>query len=89
MSGMTADRKSADNSTYVVDKDIVDRGEATIVCQVVLDVLRHRLSVVLIDAYSDYRDEPPPQVAHLGQSTWSWSLTRTDRSPRCTIADTP
>ena len=61
---MTADRKSGGGDwTYVVGKDIVDRGEATFVCQAVLDVLRPRLTKVWIDAYSDYRDELPPVVA--------------------------
>ena len=46
--------------TYVVGKHIVDRGEATLACQAVLDVLRHRVVRVWIDAYSDYADELPP-----------------------------
>lgn len=60
---MTADRKSGRDMTYVVDKDIVDRGEATLACQAVLGVLRHRLTKVRIDAYSDAGDELPPAVA--------------------------
>ena len=64
MSVMRADHKSgAVDWTYVVDKDIVDRGEATFTCQAVLDVLRHRLTRVWIDAYSDYTDELPATVA--------------------------
>jgi hypothetical protein len=62
MSVMTADHNGG-NWTYVVDKDIVDRGEATFVCQAVLEVLRPRLTKVWIDAYSDYSDELPPVVA--------------------------
>jgi hypothetical protein len=64
MSLMTADQNSGSADwTYVVDKDIVDRAEATLACQTVLDVLRPRLLRVWIDAYSDYRDELPPEVA--------------------------
>jgi len=64
MSLMTTDQNSRTADwTYVVDKDIVDRAEATLACQTVLDVLRHRLTKVRIDAYSDYRDELPPEVA--------------------------
>jgi hypothetical protein len=49
---MTEDHKSGGGDwTYGVDKDIVDRGEATFVCQAVLDVLRPRLTKVWIDAY--------------------------------------
>jgi hypothetical protein len=61
---MTADQKGGSADwTYVVDKDIVDRAEATLACQTVLDVLRPRLTNVRIDAYSDFRDELPPEVA--------------------------
>lgn len=63
MSVMTADQKGGGGDrTYVVGKDIVDRGEATLACQAVLDVLRHRVMRVWIDAYSDYADELPPVV---------------------------
>jgi len=52
-----SDRKSGSgDSTYVVDKDIVDRGGATCACQAVLDVLRARLTQIWIDAYVDNRD---------------------------------
>jgi len=63
MSLMTADQSGSEDWTYVVDKHIVDRAEATLACQTVLDVLRHRLTKVRIDAHSDYRDELPPEVA--------------------------
>jgi hypothetical protein len=63
MSVMTADHKGGGGDrTYVVGNDIVDRGEATLACQAVLDVLRHRAMRVWIDAYSDYTDELPPVV---------------------------
>jgi len=68
MSLMTADHKGGSADwTYVVDKDIVDRAEATLACQAVLDVLRPRLTKVRIDAYSAYRDELPPEVAQAQQ----------------------
>ena len=68
MSLMTTDQNSRSADwTYVVDKDIVDRAEATLACQTVLDVLRPRLTSVRIDAYSDYRDELPPEVAQAQQ----------------------
>jgi hypothetical protein len=61
---MTSNQRSEGGDwTYVVDKDIVDRTEATLACQAVLDVLRPRLTNVRIDAYSDFRDELPPEVA--------------------------
>ena len=64
MSVMTADHKGGGGGkTYVVGEDIVNRGEATFACQAVLDVLRHRVMRVWIDAYSDYKDELPPAVA--------------------------
>jgi len=63
MSLMTDQESSSADWTYVVDKDIVDRAEATLACQTVLDALRPRLTRVRIDAYSDYRDELPPEVA--------------------------
>jgi hypothetical protein len=63
MSAMTADRKGGDGDrTYVVGNDIVARADATLACQAVLDVLRHRAMRVWIDAYSDYTDELPPVV---------------------------
>jgi hypothetical protein len=61
MSVMTADRKGGDGDrTYVVGNDIVDRADATLACQAVLDVLRHRALRVWIDAYSDCTHELPP-----------------------------
>ena len=48
--------------TYVVGQHSVDRGEATLACQAVLDVLRHRVVRVWIDAYSDDTDELPVMV---------------------------
>jgi len=61
MSVMTADQKGGGEAkTYVVGQHIVDRREATLACQAVLDVLRHRVVRVWIDAYSDYADELPP-----------------------------
>jgi len=63
MSVMTEDRKGGDgHRTYVVGNDFVDRADATLACQAVLDVLRRRAMRVWIDAYSDYADELPPVV---------------------------
>jgi hypothetical protein len=59
---MADDKGGGEDRTYVVGNDIVDRGEATLACQAVLDVLRHRAIRVWIDAYSDYTDELPPVV---------------------------
>jgi hypothetical protein len=63
MSVMAADHKGGGGErTYVVGNDIVDRGDATLACQALLDVLRYRAVRVWIDAYSDYTDELPPVV---------------------------
>ena len=47
---------------YAVNKDILDRDEAALVCAVVLDVLRGDLSTVCIDAYSDYDRDMPQEI---------------------------
>lgn len=47
---------------YAVDKDILDRDEAALVCSVVLDVLRADLARVTIDAYSDYDRRMPDEI---------------------------
>jgi len=52
-----------ERTCFAVDKDVVDRAEATVVCSAVLDLLRPRLDRVVIDAYSDYRDAQPDDVA--------------------------
>jgi hypothetical protein len=57
---MTADQEGGDGvRTYVVGDDIIDRADATLACQAVLDVLRHRALRVWIDAYSDHTDQLP------------------------------
>jgi hypothetical protein len=48
---------------YVVDADLVDRDDATFACELVLEMLRPRLQLVVIDADSDFRDDLPDQVA--------------------------
>lgn len=48
---------------YAVEKDIVDRQEAIIACREVLNLLRPHLDTATVDAYSDYRDELPPDAA--------------------------
>lgn len=47
---------------YAVDKDIVDRDEAALVCAVVLDILGDDLAKAQVDAYSDYGDEMPDEI---------------------------
>jgi hypothetical protein len=79
---MTSNHRSEDGDwTYVVDKDIVDRAEATLACQAVLDVLRPRLTKVRIDAYSAYRDELPPEVAQAQQWLRDVGLARGHGDP--------
>jgi hypothetical protein len=48
---------------YVVDADLADRDDATLACELVLEMLRPRLQLVVIDADSDFRDDLPDQVA--------------------------
>jgi hypothetical protein len=48
---------------YVVDADLVDRDDATLACELVLEMLRPRLQLVVIDPDSDFRDDLPDQVA--------------------------
>ncbi len=50
-------------STYAVAKGITDRREAQAACHAVLDVLSPVVARAVIDAYSDYRAEMPPDVA--------------------------
>jgi hypothetical protein len=71
--------------TYVIDKDIVDRAEATLACRALLDVLRPRLAKVRIDAYSDYRDELPPEVAQAQQWLRDVGLGRGGGDPGMSI----
>jgi hypothetical protein len=47
---------------YVVDTDIVDRGEAVRVCSAVLDLVRPHAALAVVDGYSDYRGRLPPEV---------------------------
>ncbi len=49
--------------TYVVDKEITARDEATKACAAVLEVLRPALRFGVVDAYSDYNDQMPSDVA--------------------------
>jgi hypothetical protein len=48
---------------YVVDADLADRDDATLVCELVLEMLRPRLQLVVLDADSDFRDDLPDRVA--------------------------
>jgi hypothetical protein len=57
---------------YVVDTDVVERGEAVRVCSAVLDLVRPHAALAVVDAYSDYRDRLPPQV----QRTQDWLHAR-------------
>ena len=52
-----------ERTTYVVDKEITARDEANRACAAVLDVLRPALRFAIVDAYSDYNDQMPPDVA--------------------------
>ncbi len=49
--------------TYAVAKRITDRTEAQAACRAVLDVLRPVVARAVVDAYSDYRAEMPPEIA--------------------------
>jgi hypothetical protein len=51
------------SARYVVDADLVDRDDATLACELVLEMLRPLLQLVVIDADSDFRDDLPDQVA--------------------------
>jgi len=55
-----------DRTTYVVE-EITTRDEAAKACAAVLEVLRPALRFAAIDAYSDYNDEMPPDVAEAGR----------------------
>ena len=55
-------KSTSANGFYAVDKDILDRDEAALVCAVVLDVLRADLTQVCLDAYSDYDSEMPEEI---------------------------
>ncbi|MDP1804471.1 MAG: hypothetical protein Q8K72_04840, partial [Acidimicrobiales bacterium] len=52
-----------ERATYVVDKEITARDEANGACAAVLEVLRPALRFAVVDAYSDYNDQMPPDVA--------------------------
>lgn len=52
-----------ERTTYVVEKEITARDEATRACVAVLEVLRPSLRFGIVDAYSDYRDQLPPDIA--------------------------
>ena len=53
MAGMT---EEIERQWFAVDKSVVDRAEADLVCSAVLTLLRPRMDLVFIDAYSDYHD---------------------------------
>jgi len=57
---------------FAVDKHVVDRAEATVVCSAVLDLLQPRLDRVVVDAYSDFSDAQPDDVAEAER----WLLAR-------------
>ena len=52
----------AERQCYAVDKFVIDRVEAELVCGAVIDVLRPILRMVQIDAISDFRSEMPAHV---------------------------
>lgn len=56
------DRQS-ERTTFVVDKDITSRADAARVCGAILDLLRPHLRSATIDAYSDFEDQLPEDVA--------------------------
>lgn len=62
MRGMAPSNDPERAATYLVDKDIVDRGEAEIACRAVLDLLRPSLTHAKIDAFSDFREQMPKQA---------------------------
>ncbi len=51
-----------ERTAYVVEKEITDRNDAAMACVAVLEVLGPVLRVALVDAYSDYENEVPPDV---------------------------
>ncbi len=59
---MTHEPVPLNREVYVVDTEIVDRGEAVRVCSAVLDLIRPHAALAVVDGYSDYRDRLPPQV---------------------------
>ena len=48
---------------YVVDADLADRDDATLACELVLEMLRPRLRLVVLEADSDFGDDLPDLVA--------------------------
>jgi hypothetical protein len=56
-----------ERTTYVLEQEITDRNDAATACVAVLEVLRPVLRVALVDAYSDYEDQMPPDVAEAQQ----------------------
>lgn len=52
-----------ERTAYVVEKEITDRDDAATACVAVLAVLRPVLRMALVDAYSDYEGQMPPDVA--------------------------
>ena len=56
-----------ERTKYVVEKEITTRDEAAKACAAVLEVLRPALRFAAIDAYSDYNDQMPPDVAEAGK----------------------
>ena len=62
----------AQRSWFAVDKCLVDRAEAVLVCSAVLDLLQPRLELVVIDAYCDCPREEPDDVA----AAQRWLLAR-------------
>lgn len=56
-----------ERTTYVVEKEITARDEAAKACAAVLEVLGPTLRCAAVDAYSDYNDQMPPDVAEAGR----------------------
>lgn len=73
--------KSQPRSSYVFDKDLVDRDEAALVCAVILDVLRADLKAAHVDAYSDYESEMPDRVRVAEAALRELGATQHPRDP--------
>ena len=60
MAGMT---EEIERQWFAVDKWVVDRAEADLVCSAVLTLLRPRINLVFVDAYSDFHDSLSDEAA--------------------------
>lgn len=64
--------------TCALVNDNLTRPEAELACSAVLEVLRPVLRLARTDAYSDYRDAPPPTVGEAQQ----WLCERGEQDHR-------